>query len=131
MPKKAKQGRVQQGAYGFRFLLTLTLPGIMGNAAALGCRTTSDFAAPCTTLPYLEKKREDDAFLRQFNEKPSSIPSCPGQRCHFHPYMHSTGVLPWAQNDGVVKTSGMTDKYDIPVGDADLAVSKPATATQR
>ena len=51
MLKKAKQGRVQQGAYGFRFLLTLTLPGIMGNAAELGCRATSDFAASCTALP--------------------------------------------------------------------------------
>jgi len=50
---------VQQGAYGFRFLLTLTLPGIMGNAAALGCRTTSDFAAACTALRYLKKKRKE------------------------------------------------------------------------
>ena len=52
MPKEARQGSVQEGAYGFRFLLTLTLPGMMGNPAALGCRTTLDFAASCTALPY-------------------------------------------------------------------------------
>ena len=28
----------------------------------------------------LEKKRRDDAFWRQFNEKPSIIPGCPGMR---------------------------------------------------
>jgi len=31
----------------------------MGNAAALGCRTTSDFAAACTALRYLKKKRKE------------------------------------------------------------------------
>ena len=30
----------------------------------------------------LEKKRKDYAFWRQFNEKPSVIPGCPG--IHFH-----------------------------------------------
>jgi len=29
----------------------------------------------------LEKKRKDYAFWRQYNEKPSIIPGCPGKRC--------------------------------------------------
>ena len=38
--------------------------------------------------------------------------------------------FPGTQNDGVVNMGGMSDKYDIPVADAVLAVSIPATAAQ-
>ena len=38
----------------------------------------------------LEKKRKDYAFRRQFNEKPSTIPGCPGAislcSCNMHSY---------------------------------------------
>jgi hypothetical protein len=63
VPKEARQGSVQEGAYGFRFLLTLTLLGMMGNPAELGCQTTSDFAASCTALHY--------SSIHAFNTRPS------------------------------------------------------------
>ena len=40
----------------------------------------------------IEKKRKDYAFCRQFNEKPSIIPGCPGACCYSS---HQGGKLAW------------------------------------
>ncbi len=37
---------------------------------------------PLPSLYRKEKKRKDYAFRRQFDEKPSSIPGCPGPSLH-------------------------------------------------
>ena len=40
-------------------------------------------------VPKLEKKRKDYAFRRQFNEKPSIIPGCPGvPKLHIVNYLY-------------------------------------------
>jgi len=38
------------------------------------------------------KKRKDYTFQRQFNEKPSTIPGCPGGHCHKSERISMLGV---------------------------------------
>ena len=99
----------------------------MGNAAALGCRTPSDFAAACTALPYFEEKGKTapsgvnamNPVLDWAAQTALCIHTCIQQ-----------ASFPGAENDGVEHMSGMTNEDDIPVGDPVLAVSIPATAAQ-